>query len=192
MKTCPICGSKAVDRATTCFECLYSFADHSTEACIKTSKWTAPKAVKGAQAQLEKSEKAREGSGAEAMPVIQKPAQMSKIKQNAKTVAPVSQLPEKVVGDIFLEMWRRGTLEKRYLSHNGSLYVGSAPFNDVSISSHHVARRALHIFRVGETIYAEVLSDAHPIYLNGQQLDGTVPLRALDALSFEDIRLVLA
>ena len=29
MKTCPLCGAAAADTATTCFECLYSFATMS-------------------------------------------------------------------------------------------------------------------------------------------------------------------
>jgi len=30
MKTCPICGAKAVATARTCFECYYRFSDRST------------------------------------------------------------------------------------------------------------------------------------------------------------------
>lgn len=191
MKTCPICGSKALDRATTCFECLYSFADHSTEVCVQSSKWAKPES-RSVSSHLPERNEHRKTAKEAGESLEQEDHPKVSQKKCAEVVASSRQLPEKVVGDIFLEMWRRGSLEKRYLSHNGSLYVGSAPFNDVSIASHLVARRALHIFRVGETIYAEVLSDAHPIYLNGQRLDGTVPLKELDALSFEDIRLVLA
>lgn len=32
MKTCPICQSRAGDGASTCFECLYSFADASARS----------------------------------------------------------------------------------------------------------------------------------------------------------------
>ena len=30
MKTCPICGSKALSSAKTCYECYYRFSDQST------------------------------------------------------------------------------------------------------------------------------------------------------------------
>lgn len=168
MKTCPICGAKAVDMASTCFECLYSFIDQSAEAC--SHKATAQQTDGGDLGE-------DPAANAEAV---------------AQDLPPQSSLTPKEVSDIFIELWKRGRLRKRFLSHNGSLYVGSAAFNDVEIASSRVAQRALHIFRSGDTIFAEVLSDGCPIFLNGQKLEGVVPLKESDALSFEDVRLVLA
>lgn len=175
MKTCPICGSKAVDMASTCFECLYSFIEHSAEACFedKTKNREASK-------QGEVDEKEQE----EISSLSSKDESESGHLQHA--------LSAQEVTDIFVELWKRGRLSKKFLSHNGSLYVGSAPFNDVEVGSQRVARRALHIFRSGNTVFVELLDDECPVYLNGRRLEGIVPLKENDALSFEDVRLVLA
>ena len=175
MKTCPICGSKAVDMASTCFECLYSFIEHSAEACFEI---TSEKNV-----QQEDAEKEGLQAGCPEEPCLDDECE--------EEIAPCA-LSEKDMTDIFVELWKRGRLSKRFLSHNGSLYVGSAPFNDVEVGSQKIARRALHIFRNGDTIFVELLAEECPVYLNGKRLEGVVPLRENDALSFEDVRLVLA
>lgn len=156
MKTCPVCGAKAVDIASTCFECLYSFVEQSAEDCYETKK-----------PQLEET-------------------------PPSKLLPKEVQLSPKEVNDIFVELWHRGILEKRFLSHNGSLYIGSACFNDVALESTRTPRRAVHIYRMADGIFAEVLDGSFQVFLNGKKLDGVVPLKQNDALSFEDVRLVLA
>lgn len=170
MKTCPICGSKAVDSASTCFECLYSFIEHSAEACYisKEDCGSAEKPFK--EGTSEKVNEADNGSFC---------------------VDKDSRLTPQEVTDIFVELWQRGTLMRRYLSHNGSLYIGSASFNDIKLPLSKVAKRAVHIYRDDMSVFAEVLDEAFPIFLNGKKLDGSVPIKTNDVLSFEDIRLVL-
>lgn len=172
MKTCPICGSKAVDTASTCFECLYSFVEHSAEACC----FPCDEKRENGEEEIEKKESGKD--------IHEKDPTTSEKTQTAELT------PENVA-DIFVELWQRGTLTRRYLSHNGSLYVGSARFNDIKLPFSKVAKRAVHIYRDEEVVFAEVLDDAFPIFLNGQKLDGSVPIKAHDVLSFEDIRLVL-
>lgn len=168
MKTCPICGSKAVDSASTCFECLYSFVEHSAEACYLPKSQT-------------EEDIAQEERATAVDPTQEEACKVSK---------PASLTPQDVT-DIFVELWQRGTLTRRYLSHNGSLYVGSARFNDIDLPLSKVAKRAVHIYRDEMCVFAEVLDATFPIFLNGKKLDGAVPIKPNDVLSFEDIRLVL-
>lgn len=191
MKTCPMCGAKAVDMASTCFECLYSFIDHTAgDAPLNLPAERDLADTPNVSSKSEPPETS--ASSTESAPVdAHGLVSVAAAADASKEPAP-SRLTPQDVSDIFVELWKRGTLEKRYLSHNGSLYVGSAPYNDVKISSGRVAKRALHIYRLGDTVFAEVLSDSTQVFLNGQELDGVVPLRASDTLSFGDIRLVLA
>jgi len=155
MKTCPICGARAVENATTCFECLYSFIEMSISP-------------------VEKEEERDE--------VVEAPSEGP-----AESVR-VGDCTD----DIFLELWRKGRLQKRFISHNGSLYIGSAGFNDVFLQSSRVAKRQLHLYRQGGDMYLDVLDFSYPVFLNGQELDGAVPVKADDAISLEDVRLVVS
>lgn len=155
MKTCPICGARAVENATTCFECLYSFIEMSINPAEKEEERETPVEV----ACEESSRSVLVGEHAE---------------------------------DIFLELWRKGRLQKRFISHNGSLYIGSAGFNDVFLRSSRVAKRQLHLYRQGGDMYLDVLDFSYPVFLNGQELDGAVPVKADDAISLEDVRLVVS
>jgi len=47
LKTCPICGSKAVKGARTCYECYYRFSDQSTRD-VKPSSLAAYSAARTA------------------------------------------------------------------------------------------------------------------------------------------------
>ena len=179
MKTCPICGSKAVDSASTCFECLYSFVEHSAEACYLPKSQTEEDIAQEERATA--TESAQEEIATAAGPMQEEACKISK---------PASLTPQDVT-DIFVELWQRGTLTRRYLSHNGSLYVGSARFNDIDLPLSKVAKRAVHIYRDEMCVFAEVLDATFPIFLNGKKLDGAVPIKPNDVLSFEDIRLVL-
>ena len=69
--------------------------------------------------------------------------------------------------------------------------MGSARFNDIDLPLSKVAKRAVHIYRDEMCVFAEVLDATFPIFLNGKKLDGAVPIKPNDVLSFEDIRLVL-
>ncbi|MBK5211416.1 MAG: FHA domain-containing protein [Coriobacteriia bacterium] len=155
MKTCPICGARAVENATTCFECLYSFIEMSISP-------------------VEKEEEREE--------IAEVPSKKS--FENA--------LSGEHAGDIFLELWKKGRLQKKFISHNGSLYIGSAGFNDVFLKSSRVAKRQLHLYRQDGDMYLDILDFSYPVFLNGQELDGAVPVKADDAISLEDVRLVVS
>lgn len=164
MKTCPICGAQAIDDAETCFDCLYSFANLSSEACD-------PRDLRAL--------------GTEPTPQ-QKPT-----PQQEPTSAPVP-ITRETSGKIFLELWKRGHLATRYIAPAGSLYVGSAPFNDVALTTQPIARRQLHLYRENGCLYAEVLdTSTSRLFLNGHALDGRVPVHPHDSITFNDVRLVL-
>lgn len=176
MKTCPICGSQAIDRATTCFECLYNFKEMSAGVVLFSELEKAVTPL----ADLNESTHQGDPQGAEACP-INSPKTAESLTEDAQLFC-----------DLLIEMYRRNKLTCRYRSHSGSLYVGAADFNDIEINMPSIAKRHLHFYRSGEAIFAETLSSKSPVFLNGHSLDGAAPISPRDTITMGDVRFALS
>lgn len=179
MKTCPICGAQTIDRAVTCFECLYNFKEMSTGVVLFS--------------ELEDKQNLR----VDLPPREEIDTQESMVcAEDASAASPCTEESlkecEQQFCDLLIEMYHRGRLRSRYRSHSGSLYVGAASFNDIKIDTPHVAKRHLHFYRTGDTVFAETLSENYPVYLNGHELSGIVPISAHDTISLGEVRFALS
>lgn len=184
MKTCPMCNAKVFDVALTCFECLYSFRNHSViEAPEFSQAKTVPK------------ENPEEGERDE----CQEPrdAETDYFPDEADGgVSRAQEIPQVQEGEgrekLVVEFWQRGKLRRIYSTKKGSIYLGSESYNDIFVPTKRIARRQLHLYIQNGMVFAELLDESHPIYLNGKELEGKTTLSKNDALSFADIRLILA
>lgn len=166
MKTCPICGSKAISQAVTCFECLYNFKEMSAGVVLFDELEEAAKVETPVDTETE---------------LVNPPETEESLANN-----------EKLMHELLIEMYQRGKLTCRYRSHSGSLYVGAANFNDIRINLPSIAKRHLHFYKSGEAVFAETLSVTCPVFLNGHSLDGAVPICSRDTISIGDIQFALS
>lgn len=100
-------------------------------------------------------------------------------------------VPLKHFAGLYVRVRFDDLLEKKMLFPKGSLYIGAAAYNDISVRGVDIKDRHVHIYVDNGIAHAETLETGAEVLVNGETCSGTSVLKKGDVISLGNIDIAL-